>query len=89
LIFGPSAPSRAGSRVIAASTATTTETADEMPMLVTSGMPATESEQSAMTTVPPAKNTAPPAVAVARAVDSSISMSSLSWSLWRVTTNSA
>ena len=73
----------------AADTATTTATADAKPMLRTSGMSATASEHSAMTTVPPAKNTAPPAVAVARAIDSSISIPSLSWSLWRVTMNSA
>ena len=44
-----------------------------------------ESEQSAMATVPPAKKTAPPAVAVARAIDSSIARPSWSWSLCRVT----
>ena len=65
----------------APSTATTTETAEEKPMFVTSGMSATASEHSAMTTVAPAKNTAPPAVALARAIDSCISMPCLSWSL--------
>ena len=88
-IRGPSAPSSAGSSVIAASTATTTATAAAKPMFVTSGMSATASEHSAITTVPPAKKTAPPAVAVARAIDSRISMPCLSWSLWRVTMNRA
>ena len=86
---GPSAPSIAGSRVDAASTATTTATAAVSPSAVTSGIPATNSEQSAMITVKPAKTTAPPAVAVARATDSITSIPSLSWSLWRVTMNSA
>ena len=58
-------------------------------MFVTSGMSDTASEHSAITTVPPAKTTAPPAVAVARATDSCISMPCRSWSLWRVTMNSA
>ena len=71
--------------MIAASTATTTATAAANPMFVTSGMSETANEHSAMTTVPPAKNTAPPAVAVARATDSRISIPCLSWSLWRVT----
>jgi hypothetical protein len=52
-------------------------------------MPEASSETSAMTTVPPAKNTAPPAVAVARAIDSRSSMPSRSCSLWRVTMKSA
>ena len=58
-------------------------------MFVTRGIFATSSEHSAITTVPPAKKTAPPEVAVARAHDSCISIPSLSWSLWRVTMNSA
>ena len=57
-------------------------------MFVTRGIFATSSEHSAITTVPP-KKTAPPEVAVARAHDSCISIPSLSWSLWRVTMNSA
>ena len=56
---------------------------------MTSGMPAKASEQRAITTVKPAKTTAPPAVAVARAIDSRSSIPSASWSLWRVTMNSA
>jgi hypothetical protein len=59
------------------------------PSVVTNGMPANPSEQSAITTVKPAKTTAPPAVAVARAIDSRISIPSRSCSLWRVTMKSA
>ncbi len=58
-------------------------------MLPTNGMPENTSETSAITTVMPAKTTAPPAVAAERAIDSRISMPSLSWSLCRVTMNSA
>ena len=82
---GPSAPSRAGSSVVAPATATTTAVAAQKPSFVTSGMPANSSDTSAITTVVPANSTAPPAVAVARAIDSSISMPSRSCSLWRVT----
>ena len=89
LMWGPSAPSIAGSRVAAAKTATTTAIAAVKPRVETSGMPAKASEQSAMTTVKPAKTTAPPAVAVARAIDSRSSIPSPSWSLWRVTMKSA
>ena len=88
-IWGPSAPSIAGSCVAAAVTATTTAIAAVKPSVATSGIPAKASEQSAITTVKPAKTTAPPAVAVARAIDSRISIPSPSWSLWRVTMNSA
>ena len=86
---GPSAPSIAGSSVAAAQTATTTAIAAVKPSVLTSGMPAKASEQRAITTVKPAKTTAPPAVAVARAIDSRSSIPSASWSLWRVTMNSA
>ena len=58
-------------------------------MVLTSGIPANASEHRAITTVVPANATAPPAVAVARATDSCISMPSFSWSLWRVTMNRA
>ena len=88
-IRGPSAPSIAGSSVAAAQTATTTAIAAVKPSVVTSGMPAKASEQRAITTVKPAKTTAPPAVAVARAIDSRSSIPSASCSLWRVTMNSA
>ena len=86
---GPSAPSIAGSSVAAAQTATTTAIAAVNPSVLTSGIPAKASEQSAITTVKPAKTTAPPAVAVARAIDSRSSIPSPSWSLWRVTMKSA
>ena len=86
---GPSAPSSAGSSVVAASTATTTAIAAMHPIAVTIGMSAMASETSAMTTVTPANTTAPPAVAVERATDSCTSIPSRSWSLWRVTRNRA
>ena len=54
-----------------------------------SGMPATASETSAIVTVPPAKNTAPPEVAAARAIDSSIDSPSFMPRKCRVTMNSA
>ena len=41
-----------------------------------------------MMTVDPANTTAPPEVAVARAIDSRTSIPPRSWSRWRVTTNS-
>ena len=88
-IRGPSAPSIAGSSVAAAKTATTTAIAAVKPSVLTSGIPAKASEQSAITTVKPAKTTAPPAVAVARAIDSCSSIPSASCSLWRVTMKSA
>ena len=69
---GPTIASVAGSSVSAASTATTTAIAAISPSVVTSGIFATASETSAIVTVPPAKNTAPPEVAAARAIDSSI-----------------
>ena len=68
---GPSSASSAGSSVNAARTAITTEIAAISPMVVTSGIPATASETSAIVTVVPAKKTAPPEVAAARAIDSS------------------
>ena len=52
--------SSAGSRVSAASTATTTAIAAISPIVVTSGMLATASDTSAIVTVPPANATAPP-----------------------------
>ncbi len=47
------------------STPTTTAPAAARPILVSIGMPTTESPASAMTTVSPAKTTADPAVPVA------------------------
>jgi hypothetical protein len=89
LIRGPTMPSKAGSNVSAASTDTTTATAAMNPSVVTSGIPATASETSAIVTVPPAKKTAPPDVAVARATDSGKSSPSESPLKCRVTMNSA
>ncbi len=71
LIRGPAIASAAGNSVSAASTATTTAMPAISPIVVTKGMPATASDTSAIVTVPPAKNTAPPEVATARAIDSS------------------
>ena len=59
------------------------------PIVVTSGMPATASETSAIVTVPPAKVTAPPEVATARAIDSCNSRPSFMPRKCRVTMNSA
>ena len=63
LIRGPRAPSRAGRSVVAAVTATSTAIPAVYPRLATIGIPAKAREQRAMITVPPAKTTAPPAVA--------------------------
>ena len=59
------------------------------PIVVRKGIPATASPHSAMITVSPAKTTADPAVATARATDSSGSMPSRSWSRCRETMNRA
>ena len=85
LTRSPSAPSTAGRSVAAARTDTPTAIAAVNPSVDTSGIPATTSEQSAMTTVVPANTTAPPAVAAARAADSCTSTPSASWSLCLVT----
>jgi hypothetical protein len=66
----PAKPSRAGSRVIEASTITATTIAADAPMMVAAGIPATTSPPMAMMTVPPAKTTAWPAVALARPIES-------------------
>ena len=89
LIRGPRIASTAGSSVSAPSTARTTAIAAISPIVVTRGIPATSSDTSAIVTVPPAKNTAPPDVAVARAIDSSIGNPSRRPRKWRVTMNSA
>ena len=73
----------------AASTAMTTATPAISPSVVTSGIPATASDTSAIVTVPPAKNTAPPEVAAARAIDSLISWPERMPLKWRVTMKSA
>ncbi len=62
----PAKPSSAGSRVTATSTATATVPAAARPITVRNGMPTRASPASAMTTVPPAKSTAEPAVPRAR-----------------------
>ena len=81
--------SSAGSRVSAASTATTTAIAAISPIVVTSGMLATASDTSAIVTVLPANATAPPDVATARASDSRTSRPLASPRKCRVTMNSA
>ena len=64
-------PSNAGSRVNATSTAVSTVAAAASPIAVRNGTPTTLNPASAITTVAPANVTAEPAVAVARAIDSS------------------
>ena len=86
---GPVIASIAGKRVSAASTATTTATAAIKPIVVTSGIPATANDTSAIVTVQPANVTAPPEVAAARAIDSRRSRPSLMPRKCRVTMNSA
>ena len=88
LIRVPSMPSTAGRSVRAASTAATTEIAAISPIALTCGMFATSSDRRAIVTVVPAKNTAPPEVATAREIDSSIGRPSLIPRKWRVTMNS-
>ncbi|CAM5523549.1 hypothetical protein SCHAM137S_01875 [Streptomyces chartreusis] len=58
-------PRNAGTSVSAMNTATTTAPAAARPILVSIGMPTTDSPASAMTTVSPAKTTAEPAVPAA------------------------
>ena len=85
----PPKPSRAGSRVNAISTAMATPIAAATPMVVRKGIRATASPHRAMITVRPAKTTADPAVATARAADSSGSIPSRSWSRCREVMNRA
>ncbi|BFO14334.1 hypothetical protein SHKM778_07220 [Streptomyces sp. KM77-8] len=66
-----------------------TAPADASPIEVSSGTPATDSPASAMTTVAPAKTTALPAVALARATDSTTGIPAASWPRWRDTMNRA
>jgi hypothetical protein len=70
-------------------TASPTATAAATPIVVRNGIPATVRPSRAITTVSPAKITADPAVAVARAIDSSTSRPSASWSRCRDSRNSA
>ena len=65
-----SRPRNAGSSVIEPNTAATTPIAEARPSALTSGMPATPRDNSAMTTVQPAKTIALPAVATALAMES-------------------
>ena len=81
--------SSAGSRVSAPRTASTTAIAAIRPIVVTRGIPATASDTSAIVTVPPAKVTAPPEVATARAIDSRSSRPSFRPRKCLVTMNSA
>ncbi len=88
-IRSPTIPRIAGSSVIAPRTATATTRAEVYPSVVTSGMPTTASDSSATITVEPANTTAPPELAVARAIDSPVSIPSRRCSRCRVTMNSA
>ena len=66
-----------------------TPSAAVYPSVVTSGMPTTASDSSATITVEPAKTTAPPEEATARAIDSRVSIPSRRCSRCRVTMKSA
>ena len=66
----PTRLSTAGRKVIAVSTATSTASAELYPMAPRMGTRATSRESSAMMTVVPAKTTALPDVAMARATAS-------------------
>ena len=79
----------AGSNVIEVHTARNTAIADANPRVLTSGIPATTSDSRAMTTVPPAKTTALPDEATARAIDSRSSTPSPSCSRCFVIRNNA
>lgn len=75
---------------MATRTAIRTVAAPARPMIVRKGMPVMARAARAMTTVAPAKTTALPAVAVARAIDSSQSVpGSASCSRCREMTKSA
>ena len=84
----PQSPSRAGSSVIEASTATTTTMAQAWPSTVISDTPETASASSAMTTVTPANATALPDVAAAWPIASCTLMPSCRAERARVTMNS-
>jgi hypothetical protein len=88
-IFVPARPSKPGSKVTAATMATTTVTADATPIRPIEGMPAIHSAMSATTTVRPANSTAVPDVALARAAASIGDASSRRYERCRVTTNRA
>ena len=78
-----------GINVIDVITAASTAIADATPSVVTSGMPATASETSAITTVLPANTIALPDDATALAIDSRISTPVASCSVCFVTRKSA
>jgi hypothetical protein len=88
-MFGPAKPSIAGINVTAMAIATSTVPAAASPMTVRKGMPTTDRPARAMTTVMPANTTAPPAVALARAADSSTLCPSARFWRCRVTMNRA
>ncbi len=88
-IHGPTTPRNAGSSVTEATTMMSTITEIATPAAVMNGTPATASPRIAMTTVPPAKITACPAVATARPAASATSDPRCRNSRCRVTRNSA
>jgi len=81
----PARPRRAGSAVSASATSIVTAREANAPMIVRNGSCATAMPASAITFVTPAKTTAEPAVAVARATDSSSAIPVASWSRCRAT----
>ncbi len=89
VIFVPANPISAGSSVMAIDTAMTTVPAAARPMTVRKGMLTTDRPVRAITTVSPAKMTADPAVAVARAAASAWSNPLDRFSRYRWRMNSA
>jgi hypothetical protein len=85
----PTSESTAGRSVIDASTAVATANAEEYPSDVTSGIPATSSVSSAITTVVPAKTMALPEVATASAIESFSSIPCARFARCRLTRKSA
>ena len=85
----PASPRNAGSKVTEAATMIRTTTEMATPTAVMNGMPATARPRIAITTVPPAKITAWPAVATARPAASSTVIPRARCSRCRVTRNSA
>ncbi len=81
--------SRAGSRVIEASTITSTITETAIAPAVMNGTPATVSPRIATTTMPPASTTDAPAVETARAIDSGTGTPAVRCSRCRVRMNRA
>ena len=85
----PERPSRAGSKVRAASIVTATMSADVQPIAAIIGTPASWSPAIARTTVLPANSTDNPAVALARPTDSCSPTSVPMFSRCRARTNRA